>query len=803
MNEAQTRLELIDPKLKAAGWGDVEGSRIVVEFPITKGRLHGDGGRRAKPLKADYILEYKNRRLAVIEAKPRDDYYTKGVGQAKDYADRLRIRYSYSTNGQKIYGIDMQEATEGDIEVFPTPDELWEMTFPSARNELEQDKQAWRQKLASIPFEDHGGTWQPRYYQQNAINSTLDAIADGKDRILLTLATGTGKTAIAFQIAWKLYHAKWNTRRDGSKAPRILFLADRNILADQAFNSFGAFDNTALKRIRPEEIRKKGGVPTSGAVFFTIFQTFTTKAQSGEEIDEAEAAKNLKPEDFNFGQYPRDFFDLIIVDECHRGGASDESSWRQILEYFSPAVQLGLTATPKREANADTYEYFGKPVYTYSLKEGINDGFLTPFRVVRVRTNHEGYTYVGDDKVEGGVLEVGDTFSEEEINRKVSIPEFEKHKVQRYLGLVNQNHKTLVFCALQDHALLVRDLINQFSDSKNPGYAQRVTAEDGKLGEQYLADFQNNEKTIPTVLTTSQKLSTGVDAPQIRNIVLMRPVNNMIEFKQIIGRGTRLSEGKDYFTVYDFYGIAKHFEDPEWDGEPLDPEPRTPRGEGQPHPGPDTPPEPEPCEQCGNIPCVCETPPKQMITIHLNDQKAIEIDSTIQTSFYTPEGKPISSEEFIKRIFGELPELFEDEEKLREIWSKPDTRKALIQSMEERGYSKEQLKDLQRLVHGENSDLYDVLRYIAYSKSMLKRSERSASAQASLQELDFDQKNFLQYVLGQYELHGVEEFDDERLSELLEIKYNSVNEAKSQLGELGGIRDLFLSIQEKVYAEKI
>lgn len=356
MNEAQTKHDLIEPALRDAGWGVVEGSRLRLEFPITKGRLIGQG-RRAKPLFADYILEYKNRQIGVIEAKKRDEYYTQGLGQAKDYAERLDIRFTYCTNGMQIYSVDMEEGVEGDVLTFPTPDELWEMTYPTPVDTDKLEIAHWQQRLFAVPFEDRGGTWQPRYYQQNAIAKVLEAIAEKQDRILLTLATGTGKTAIAFQIAWKLFHAKWNLKRDGSRRPRILFLADRNILADQAFNAFNAFDEDALVRIKPSEIKKTGRIPKNGSVFFTIFQTF----MSG-------------PDDSPyFGAYPPDFFDFIIIDECHRGGANDESSWRAIMEYFSPAVQLGLTATPKRDVNADTYNYFGEPVYSYKLKEGIND----------------------------------------------------------------------------------------------------------------------------------------------------------------------------------------------------------------------------------------------------------------------------------------------------------------------------------------------------------------------------------------------------------------------------------------------
>ncbi len=366
------------------------------------------------------------------------------------------------------------------------------------------------------------------------------------------------------------FHRRWNLSQwkagEPTRRPRILFLADRNILADQAYNdftSFARFPKMRMVRISPEDIRKKGKVPKNGSLFFTIFQTF----MSG-------PPKDGKPSPY-FGEYPPDFFDFIVIDECHRGGANDESNWRGILEYFAPAVQLGLTATPKRKDNVDTYAYFGEPVYIYSLKEGINDGFLTPFKVKQISTTLDEYVYTPDDNVVEGEVETGKRYTEADFNKIIEIKEREAHRVKLFMEQINQNEKTLVFCATQDHALAVRDLINQMKTSNDPNYCQRVTANDGELGDQHLRDFQDNEKTIPTILTTSQKLSTGVDARNIRNIVLMRPINSMIEFKQIIGRGTRLYDGKDYFTIYDFVKAHHHFSDPEWDGEPIEPEARS------------------------------------------------------------------------------------------------------------------------------------------------------------------------------------------------------------------------------------
>jgi type I restriction enzyme R subunit len=790
MNEAQTKHDLIQPALREAGWGIVEGSRLRLEFPITKGRLIGQN-RRATPLFADYVLEYKNRRIGVVEAKKRDLYYTDGVGQAKDYAERLNIRFTYATNGLQIYGIDMDEATEGDVSKYPTPDELWEMTYPTPKEDYKIEIANWKVRLFAIPFEDRGGTWQPRYYQQNAIAKVLEAISEKKDKILLTLATGTGKTAIAFQIAWKLFHAKWNLRRDGSRAPRILFLADRNILADQAFNSFNAFDEDALVRIRPSEIKKKGRIPKNGSVFFTIFQTF----MSG-------------PDDSPyFGEYPNDFFDFIIIDECHRGGANDESSWREIMNYFSPAVQLGLTATPRRDVNQNTYKYFGDPVYSYKLKDGINDGFLTPFKVKEIDTTIDDYTYTSDDEVEGEIEE-GREYTEADFNRVIEIKAREEYRVKLFMDAINQNQKTLVFCATQIHAAAVRDLINQYATSRNTNYCHRVTADDGKIGEQHLRDFQDNEKSIPTILTTSQKLSTGVDAPEIRNIVLMRPVNSMVEFKQIVGRGTRLFDGKDYFTIFDFVDAHKHFQDPEWDGEPLEPEPKT--GAGTPKPcnvcG-ETPcvcekPEPEPCPECDNIPCVCETPPRRMIKVKLSDNKVREIDSMVRTSFWSPSGKPISSQDFIEQLFGDIPSFFTNENELRKLWSLPSTRKKLLTELSEKGYTSSQLEDLRHLIHGEESDLFDVLSYVAYHKDLVPRLERAGRAKIQLNDYNQKQQEFLNFVLDQYVKEGVNELDDSKLPNLLELKYKAIADAKRELGDIKSIRDSFIGFQQSLYQER-
>ncbi len=762
MNEPETRAELIDPQLREAGWGVLDGTKIRREYRITAGRIQR-GGTRAKPLIADYILVYKNRQLAVIEAKSDEYGVGEGVGQAKNYAQKLNLNFAYSANGKKIYEINMNGG-EGEIAKFPTPDELWSKAF------AESPRNHWNDSFDLIPYEDIGGSKLARYYQEIAVNNVMSAIAQNKKRILLTLATGTGKTFIAFQIVWKLFHARWNLQRDATRRPRILFLADRNILADQAFNAFSAFSEDALVRVKPDEIRKQGKVPTNGSIFFTIFQTFMS-------------GPNDTP---YFGEYPKDYFDFIIIDECHRGGANDESNWRAIMEYFSPAVQLGLTATPKRKDNADTYKYFGDPVYVYSLKEGINDGFLTPFKVRRIQGALDEYIYTSDDAVIEGEIEEGKVYKEADFNRIIEIKEREAYRVKTFMDEINQNEKTIVFCATQDHAAAVRDLINQCKKNADPMYCVRVTANDGALGEQYLREFRDNEKTIPVILTTSQKLSTGVDALNIRNIILMRPINSMIEFKQIIGRGTRLFDGKEYFTIYDFVDAHRHFADPEWDGEPEEPVDKPEK--------PSKPPVSEP-------PTTYE--PRVKVKIKLSDGKEREIQHIASTLFYDADGKPLTAEEFITKLFGKLPEFFKDEEQLRSIWSNPITRKALLEKLADAGFGKEQLRIMQTLINAEQSDLFDVLEYISFAAPPITREMRVAKAQSNIfSALSNEQKQFVEFVLSKYIEAGVEELDQEKLPDLLKLKYQALDDAQQILGGVQIIREMFIEFQRFLYIQR-
>ena len=769
--EADTRAMRIDPDLAANGWegaAKVDGARVHREEMLWPGRIMS-GGQTNAPKPADYVLRMNGHVMAVMEAKRAGLAFTEGRGQALDYATRIDARFAYCTNGLRYWEIDRHTGGEQEVDAVPSPADLWTRCYPTGN--------AWRDRFGQVPFETDGGKWQPRYYQAGAVNAVLEAMADGKQRILLTLATGTGKTSIAFQIAWKLFQSRWSLSGEPTRRPRILFLADRNILADQAYNSFSAFAPDALSRINPKEISKKGKMPRNANVFFTIFQTFMTENKNGEE-------------DFNFRDYEPDFFDFIIIDECHRGGAKDESTWRKILEYFEPAVQLGLTATPKRKVNADTYSYFGEPVYTYALRDGIDDGFLTPFKVRQMASTIDTYVYDPDDEVVGGEIDPDHVYTEAEINSKIVIPEREQSRIHEFMDQINPRQKTLVFCATQNHAAAVRDYINQIKDIDDPHYCERVTANDGALGEQHLREFQDNERSIPTILTTSQKLSTGVDARNVRNIVLMRPVKSMIEFKQIVGRGTRTFEGKDFFTVFDFVKAYEHFNDPEWDGEPLPPDdPKPPRVSSTPTGvGSGDPPEPGP-------------EPEAKIVVKLADGKERQIKYIATTTYFSHDGKMISGEEFMQQLFGDLSDLVKDEDHLRAIWSNPETRSQFFKVLADRGYDADRLEDMKRLIDAPNSDVFDVLAYVKFTLVPLKRSQRASVARdVGLSGIEGEMRSFLESVLAAYEIHGVDELALSKISDFLRVRYGGTNGAKKALGAIPDIKRAFMDIQTHIYA---
>lgn len=799
MDESTTRRKKIDPALYSVGWEQVPDSQILNEqraYVIAPGRVEKLKARH--PKKVDYILEYKGMKLAVVEAKSDETDVSVGVPQAKQYAEMLQIRYAYSTNGDSIYFIDMGvrdakgdyivPSTEGFIDKFPSPQELWQMTFP-VDNE-------WRDKFNLQPMNRDSGR-EPRYYQVNAINNVLNAVARGQKHILLTMATGTGKTYTAFQICWKLFQTKWNLHGTDQR-PRILFIADRNILANQAVNDFEQFPEDAMVRITPDELHKNHDkVPTARHLYFTIFQTFMCADESGEPY---------------YKQYPADFFDFIIIDECHRGGANDESQWRELMDYFSFAYQLGMTATPRRQDNANTYKYFGNPVYSYSLKQGIADGYLTPFRVRISESNIDEYVYDSDDEVEGEI-DTEKTYTESDFyNGKIEIRQRDEHRVKELLSQINPDEKTIVFCATQLHAHIIRDMINQYKKSPASNYCERVTADDGSEGEETLKLFQDNERKLPTILTTSQKLSTGVDARNVRNIVLMRPVNNMVEFKQIIGRGTRLFDDKYYFTIYDFVGANRNFQDAEWDGDPYcpvcgnypctcnkqtksesHPESVGSVGEGM----------PEPCPICGHLPCTCEGGGRQRdkVKVKLSSQRTLELKTTWTEKFQYGD-ELISIEEFIQKLFGRLPMFFNGPEDLRKQWEHPDTRRALLNQLEQEGFHEDKLQAMQRVMGREDCDLLDVLEYLAYETTPMERKKRVELVREDYyKRQNAAQKEFIDFLIDQYLRNGYQEFTpEENLSKLLRMKYVTVADAKRNLNMgIDQIRKQYVEFQRELY----
>lgn len=786
MNEATTRRELIDPQLRECGWGQnvTTGSHVVAEYQFVDGRLIG-AGQRGKTKKADYVLLYKNQKLAIVEAKAENAEITDGLEQVKDYADTLGIRYVYSTNGRGVYRFDMQSGRGDFVERYDSPDDLFVQTFDDI------DDQQYKSLTEPYEIVKH----RPRYYQENAINAAIKHISGGDPRVLLTLATGTGKTTIAFQIAWKLFQSRWNRRGD-ERRPRILFLADRNILVEQAMGDFEPFGD-AVVRINGDAIRKKGSIPTNGNVFFSIYQAMT-----GGPMDNP-----------YYKDYPSDYFDLIIIDECHRGGASNEGNWRAVLDHFTQATHLGLTATPKRDDNIDTYEYFGNPVYSYSLKQGIEDGFLTPFKVKRITTTMDRYVFNPRDHVESGEVDEAREYTLSDFNRKIYLPEREERMAQILLEQINPDQKTIVFCNDEKHAAMMRDAINKYKPAGTMGdhrnYCVRVTATEGAIGDNYLEEFRDNEKQVPTILTTSRKLSTGVDARNVRFVVLMRNVGSMVEFKQIVGRGTRIYDNKDYFTIVDFYGNDAKFEDPEWDGEPQEVEkvenvdveqkevvveyPIV--GEGD-----DTE-----VNEPGSTDETLDDPeiPKQKTVVRLGDGSERQIQYAVDTKFYM-DGKPVSPHEFLEKLFGEIPDLFADEDDLRTQWSDPRTRELLLQSLAERGFEEEKLQALKELCDADDSDVYDVLRYIAYARDTMTRSERvGLMSEYYLEQLEDNQKYFVKFVLAAYARDGENELSMENLKDLVRLRYRTMRDATELLGSANEIVEDYLELQRELYAAEL
>ena len=651
-SEADTRAKLIDPQLKSSQWLE---SHIVREYYFTQGRKL-IGGKRGKRYYVDYLLVYENINLAIIEAKAENRDPLDGLQQVINYADKLKINFVYTTNGHKIYEHDLTTGQGKWVETFPSPEELYKRKFPDLTPEKE--------KLLKQPFHIEGNM-KPYYYQQIAVNKTLDAIANHNKRILLTLATGTGKTYIAFQIVYRLFEAKWS-KEGKTRRPKVLFLADRNVLADQAFNTFNPLEKDII-RLNGKEIRKRGGkVPTNANIFFAIYQSIAER-----KSDEFDAENDVTA---YYKQYPPEFFDLIVIDECHRGSANDESSWRDILDYFGSAVHLGLTATPKRDDNGDTYRYFGAPVYEYSLKEGINDGFLTPYKVKRIQTNIDEYRFNPNDIVQGELEE--QIVKMDKFEREVVIPKRTELIARTILEQINPMDKTIIFCVNQQHASDMKIAIDRCKTVSDSDYCVRVTSDEGELGRDYLEAFQNNDKDIPTILTSSKMLTTGVDAKNVRNVVLTAPIRSMTEFKQIIGRGTRVYDGKDFFTIIDFVGATNLFYDDAWDGLPEEEIEDTTVAEASAVSEPKASynkPEKDLHEAKDR------KQKKERVVIDIKGRKLKVID--IETTYVGADGIPLKTDAFLEFLAGILDDFFQDENQLREIWADPIKREEMLEKL--------------------------------------------------------------------------------------------------------------------------
>ncbi|EAL5360002.1 DEAD/DEAH box helicase [Campylobacter jejuni] len=757
-SEQDTRSKLIDEKLKLALWKE---ENIIRDYYFTDGRKL-IGNKRAKRKFADYLLKFQNNNLAIIEAKKQSKDALDGLTQGIEYARILNVPFVYSSNGDKIYEYDLRVSRGEYIEKFPSPSELFERIYGNLKE--------WQYKLLT-QRELYLPQKTLRYYQKIAVDKVIEALINGKDRILLTLATGTGKTTIAFNLCYRLLEARWNKENKDQK-PKILFLCDRVSLRDQALGEFNPIESDC-KAISAEEIKKNGGkIITNANVFFGIYQSLAANSKEQENIQEEQESKF-------YLQYPKDFFDLIIIDECHRGGANEEGSWRAVLEYFSYATQLGLTATPKKEENIDTYEYFGESVYDYSLKSGIEDGFLTPYKVKLIKTTlSDGYTYNPDDLIQGE-LEKG-FYKQSEFERNIFLPNYNDFIAKKILELIDSMDKTIIFCVNQAHASDIKRAIDKYKSVKRDDYCIRVTSDEGKIGLEYLKLFQDNDKNYPVILTSSKMLTTGVDAKNVRNIVLLANIGSIVEFKQIIGRGTRVYEGKDFFTIFDFVGVSKLFYDPKWDGEKIEELKEKDEKEKIIK---------EYAKQTKE-----ESKEKKSVTIHLKGTKLKVLDIT--TSYVGAQGKPLSTKEFLEFLIGKLGEYYDDEAKLREIWSKQESRKNFLKSLENDGVDENVLKNLSEIFDKKDCDIYDVLAHLSFNSEIKTRQERVLQVENSEFLKRFQKEKaikFIEFLLNRYQQYGIKDFD-EGLAPLIEL--SSLGNVKEIVSEFGGVEHLMQDVDD-------
>ena len=784
--EADTCRKYVLPKLIAAGWDD-EPHSFTEQRTITDGRIVVTASRpRRRPQKrVDYLLRYtRDFAIAVVEAKASYKSAGDGLQQAKDYAELLDLKFAYATNGQDIVEFDYLTGQEKIVDGFPSPQELWER--------LKTGQKIGDQLAERLLTPNGPSSKSPRYYQEIAINRAVQSILSGRPRLLLTLATGTGKTFIAFQICWKLWKANWN-RQGQPRPPRMLYLSDRNILIDDPKDKdFAPFGEARHKIERGEAIKSR-------QMYFSTYQA----------IARDESRPGL------YREYPPDFFDLIIVDECHRGSASDESNWREILEYFRPACQLGMTATPLRDDNRDTYAYFGNPIYTYSLRQGIEDGFLAPYRVHRVVTTYDavGWRPSPDDLDRFGRPIPDDEYHTPDFERVVAMRKRTEAIAQHlsdFLSSTNRMAKTMVFCVDQDHADEMRraltnanyDLVAQY-----PDYVCRVTAAEGDIGIGHLANFQDVDKDSPVILTTSRLLTTGVDVPTCRNIAIARVVNSMPEFKQIIGRGTRVREdyGKLTFTILDYTGSATRlFADPDFDGEPdaetrdiVDDQGRVvdrAREYEAPESGDEVGEEQRPGY-------VVEPSDSRQHRKYYFDGGQVEIVAEVVYDL-DPSGKRLGVVQYVDYTARSVRTLYPSSTQLRSDWADPDKRAELIDLLAEQGIDFAHLAEVTRQP---DADPFDLLCHVVYNAPLRTRRERADRLRRDRKDF-FDQyapsaRAVLEELLEKYAEHGLAQL---KIPEVLRIppisEHGNVVEIASLFGGPDKLREAVGQLQALLYA---
>jgi type I restriction enzyme R subunit len=776
MNEADTCRNFILPKLRTARWDD---DAIVEQMVLTPGRIVPVGNQHTRKagLRPDYVLFIRrNIPIAVMEAKPEFKHPAQGLQQAMQYAEMLGIKFAYASNGKEIVEHDFLTGEERTIEQFPSPNELWGRLQGTLNLPTPQDVD----DALSAYFEQAGGK-VPRYYQQVAINRAVEAVLRGQLRILLTMATGTGKTFVAFQIVWRLWKA--------GRKKRILYLSDRNFLIDLAKDRTFAPMGQALHKIRGKAVKSR-------EVYFALYQALSNPGDG----------PNL------YEKYPQDFFDLIIVDECHRGSANETGNWRKILEYFDLATQIGMTATPRRTDNVDTYEYFGDPIYTYSLKQGIEDGFLAPYRVYRVIPDVDASGL----QIDQGVL---DRFGREippglygtkEFERVVSLlsrTETVARHLTEYLKRTDRYDKTIVFCVDQEHALDMRNALarcNADLMKLNSNYVARVVSDEKKIGREHLDDFQDPENRLPVILTSSQMLTTGVDAPTCRNIVLFKPINSMVDFKQIIGRGTRVSEEHDkfWFTIIDYVGATQLFYDPAFDGDPVRVTKTQIDGDGNETEVQDSeagtlPPEEAAPQGVMEVEQkIGELPRKYYldgVEVYIAGEQAFELD---------PEGNVLRTMEFTDYVTKNVRRLNLTAEHLRQAWGKHDQRLEIMEQLRRYGIDPVHLA---AVTHHEEADALDLLLHVAYNAPLVSRRER-------LEKLRQKKANFLNTftpaarqildaLLEKYADYGISQFDD--LPNLLHVQpfagYGAPTEIYALFGGAGKLVQAVDELQKSLY----